>query len=166
MIVAAAENDVIGRADGNLPWHLPSDFAYFKAKTSGHPIIMGRKTYEAIGRPLPGRLNIVITHNKDYGADGCIVVDTLGLALQRALTSGADEAFVIGGGSIYAAAEPLADKLYLTRVHANPEGTTFFEYDESAWVETAREEHKADDKNEFDYSFITLARSSDTLKSL
>jgi len=159
MIVAAAENGVIGRADGNLPWHLPSDFAYFKAKTTGHPIIMGRKTFDAIGRPLPGRLNIVISGNKDFLAEGCMVVDTLDLAVQRAMASGADEAFVIGGGSIYAAAEPLADTLYLTRVHASPEGTTYFKPDESAWVETAREEHKADDKNEFDYTFITLSRS-------
>ncbi len=160
MIVAAAENDVIGRADGNLPWHLPSDFAYFKAKTSAHPIIMGRKTYEAIGRALPGRLNIVITHSKNFVAEGCIVVDELDLALQRAAASGTDEAFVIGGGSIYALAEPLAHTLYLTRVHVNPEGTTYFKYDESAWVETAREEHKADANNEFDYSFITLDRTS------
>ena len=87
-----------------------------------------------------------------------MVVDTLDLALQRAATSGADEAFVIGGGTIYAAAEPLADTLYLTRVHAKPDGTVYFKYDESAWVEVAHEEHKADDKNEFDYSFITLVR--------
>jgi len=159
MIVAAAENGVIGRADGNLPWHLPSDFAYFKAKTTGHPIIMGRKTFEAIGRPLPGRLNIVISGNKDFKAEGCMVVDTLDLALQRSMASGAAEAFVIGGGSIYALAEPLADTLYLTRVHAHPEGTTYFKYDESAWVETAREEHQADDKNEFAYTFITLSRT-------
>ena len=88
-----------------------------------------------------------------------MVVDSLNLAIQRALASGADDAFVIGGGSIYTAAEPLADKLYLTRVHAHPEGTTHFKYDESAWVETAREEHQADDKNEFDYTFITLSRA-------
>ncbi len=158
IIVAAAENDVIGRADGTLPWHLPSDFAYFKAKTTGHPIIMGRKTYESIGHPLPGRLNIVVTHSKDFAAEGCVVVGSLDLAFQRALSSGADEAFVIGGGTIYAAAEQVADTLYLTRVHATPEGTTVFKYDESSWVETAREEHTADDKNEFGYSFITLNR--------
>lgn len=160
MIVAAAENNVIGRADGNIPWHLPTDFAYFKAKTTGHPIIMGRKTYEAIGHPLPGRLNIVVTHNKDFLAEGCVAVNTLDLALQRASASGADETFVIGGGAMYASAEELADTLYLTRVHAKPDGTTFFKYDESAWVETSREEHKADDKNEYDYSFLTLSRKT------
>lgn len=157
LIVAVAENGVIGKTGVMLPWRLPADLKRFKEVTMGHPIIMGRKTYETIGRPLPGRQNIIVTRNPDYKADGCEVVSSLPEALEAAKNS--EEAFIIGGGQLFEQALPLADKLYLTLVHASPDGDVFFHYDPADWQEISNEPHEADDKNQYPYSFLTLLRN-------
>jgi len=123
IIVAAAANNVIGR-HGALPWHLPEDLRRFRALTMGKPLVMGRLTHEAIGRPLPGRRNIVISRQPGYRAEGCEVVASPAAALDAA--AGADEIMVIGGGRVYRQLLPLTDRIYLTRVHARPEGDAFF----------------------------------------
>lgn len=156
LIVAVAENGVIGKKGVIMPWRLPGEQARFKAITMGHPIIMGRTTYETIGRPLPGRQNIIVTHDPAYKAEGCEVVHSIEQALQIAQDS--EEIFIIGGNSIYEQTMPLATKLYFTRVHASPEGDTFFRYDSAEWTEISRERHPADDKNQYDYTFSVLTR--------
>lgn len=123
LIAAVAENGVIGRK-GALPWHIPSDLKRFNAVTRGHTVIMGRKTFESIGRPLPGRRNIVLTRQQDYQAEGCEIVHDLDSAF--AACAGEAEVFIGGGGEVYAATIPLADRIYLTRVKAAVEGDTFF----------------------------------------
>ena len=163
LIVAAAENGVIGR-DNQLPWHLPEDLGYFKRVTMGKPIVMGRKTYESIGRPLPGRTNIVITRNPDWQAEGVRALPdmeaALALAEEIALIDGAEELMVIGGAEIYAAALPLADRIYLTRVHADVDGDAWLpEIDWSQWQELGRERHSASDSNPYDYSFLVYGRA-------
>ena len=162
LIVAAAENDVIGR-DNKLPWHLPEDLGYFKRVTMGKPIVMGRKTFESIGRPLPGRSNLVIRRNPDWQAEGVRTLPTveaaLALAREIALIDGAEELMVIGGAEIYAAALPLADRIYLTRVHAEVAGDAHLpEIDWAEWRELARERHSAGESNPYDYSFVIYAR--------
>ena len=158
IIVAVAENGVIGKTN-TLPWYLPAEMAYFKQKTMGHPIIMGRRTHESIGRPLPGRTNIVITHDKNYEADGCQTASSLDEALIKAKAAeGANEIFVIGGESIYALALPKANKLYLTKVRATIDGDKFFEYDANGWFQVWHEKHQADAKNKYDYEFLILER--------
>jgi len=163
IVVAMAENRVIGRA-GRLPWHLPGDLKHFRRLTVGHPVIMGRKTYESIAKPLPGRTNIVVTRTPGYLAPGCTVVGSLEAALKAA-----DEAphhpperrevFIIGGAELYAQALPLVQRVYLTLVHAELEGDTFFpEFDPSGWRELSRERHEADEHHAYAYSFITLER--------
>ena len=137
IIAAVAQNGVIG-VDGDLPWRLPEDLKHFKRTTSGHPIIMGRKTYESIGRPLPKRHNIVITRNPDFEAPGCTVVHSLDAALEVAWAED-DEVWVIGGAGLYAAALPRATRLELTEVHRSVPGDTFFpEFDRTQFVERAR----------------------------
>lgn len=155
VIVAAAENGVIGKQGSMLPWNIPADLARFKRLTMGHPVIMGRKTYETIGRPLPGRKNIIATRNPEYSAGGCEIAHNLDEALAKA---GADEIFIIGGGELFRQALPLASRLYLTVVHATPEGDTTFEYDKNEWKKVSTEPHPADDKNEFAYTFVDLKR--------
>mgnify|MGYP001821762408 CR=1 FL=1 len=163
LIVAAAENDVIGR-DNQLPWHLPKDLAYFKRETMGKPIVMGRKTFESIGRPLPGRTNLVISRNPDWQAEGVRTLPTIesafALAREIALIDGAEELMVIGGAEIYAAALPLADRIYLTRVHAEVAGDAHLPaINWSQWRELSREHHSAGDGNPYDYSFVIYERS-------
>ena len=163
IIVAAAQNGVIGRNNA-LPWHLSEDLKYFKRMTMGKPIVMGRKTFESIGRPLPGRTNIVITRNETYSAEGVKVVaaleDALALAENIALIDGVDEAVVIGGAEIYATAIPVAARLYLTEVHADVEGDAFLpDIDWSQWREMSRERHVAREPNPFDYSFVVYERA-------
>ncbi len=158
LIVACADNGVIGTTDGRIPWHLPTDQQYFKTVTMGHPVIMGRTTYETIGHPLSGRQNIVVTHTSNFEAPGCTVVHTIEEALQAAQTT--DEIFIIGGGTMYQQTLPLASKIYLTRVHATPEGEVLFQYDPTEWTETSTEHHPADDRNDYDYTFSVLTRSS------
>ncbi len=159
IIVAIARNRVIGRGN-RLPWHLPADLRHFKQTTMGHPIIMGRKTYESIGRPLPGRQNIVITRNRNFRAEGCLVVHSLQEAL--AAVPDAEEVFIIGGASLYREALPLADRIYLTLVDAEVEGDTVFpELDASEWQEVRRETFAPDEKNPFGYAFVELVRKRD-----
>lgn len=155
MIVAVAKNGVIGNK-GELAWYLPAELARFKQTTMGHPIIMGRKTHESIGRALPGRQNIVITRNNHYEAPGCTVVHSLDEALQAA--KGADEVFIIGGATIYDQAMPRTDRLYLTQIDGEPEGDTLFHYNPSDWQEKSREPHPTDDKNPYAYTFLLLER--------
>lgn len=163
VIVAAAENGVIGRNNA-LPWHLPGDLRYFKRTTMGKPVIMGRKTFESIGRPLPGRTNIVITRQSNYSApDGVRVVNSLdealALAEDVALIDGAEELMVIGGEAIYAGALPLAQRLYLTEVHAEVEGDAHLPpIDWGQWRELSRERFEAVSPNPYAYSFVVYER--------
>ena len=160
LIVATADNGVIGR-QGQLPWHLPLDLKHFKQLTLGHPVLMGRRTWESIGRPLPGRANIVITRQPDWAAPGCEVAHSLAEALTLAATrSGGELVCVIGGGEIYQAALPAADVVYLTEVHhAVPDGDAFFPpLSPTDWREETRERHEADEKHAHAFSFVTLRR--------
>jgi len=159
IIAAASENNVIGRK-GELPWRQSTDLQRYRALTSGKTIIMGRKTHEAIGRPLPNRVNIVITRQeKDY--PGCVVVHSLDEALAAAKRSGAAEAWVIGGGELYREALPVVDRIELTRIHVTiPDGDAFFpELDLTVWKEVMREDHPADEKNEHAYTFLTYEKA-------
>ena len=153
-VVAAAANNAIGK-DNQLLWHLPTDLKHFKTITSGHTIIMGRKTFDSMGKPLPNRRNIVITRNQDLKIDGATVTQSLDQALE--LCNDEAEVFVIGGAEIYKAALDRTDKIYLTRVHKSFEGDAYFpDLDPEKWTEVAREDHAADEKNPIDFSFITL----------
>ena len=156
IIVALSENHVIG-AGNQLPWRLSADLKRVKALTMGHHLIMGRKTYESIGRPLPGRTNVIITRNADYRPEGCQTVDSLNAALEMAKAD--PEVFVFGGGEIFREALPLVNKIYMTKVHCSIAGDTHFpSLNPVEWVEVENLSFKADEKNEFDYSFITLER--------
>lgn len=162
LIWAMSRNRVIGRNNA-LPWYLPEDLKYFKRVTMGKPIIMGRKTWESIGRPLPGRTNIVISRQADLQIEGVKVVDSLDAAIRHAenicLIDGVDEAVVIGGAEIYALALPKAARLYMTQVHAEVHGDAFFpQIDLDAWQELAREDFAASGANPYDYSFVVLER--------
>ncbi len=162
LVVAVAENGVIGKA-GGLPWHLPSDLKHFRELTMNKPLIMGRKTYLSIGKPLDGRDNIVITGNRDFGAKGIFTATSaeaaMKLARDKARERGANEIVVIGGAQIYALMLPLAARIYLTQVHARPGGDTFFpKPDEAQWRETSRERHSAGPRDSADYSFAVLVR--------
>jgi dihydrofolate reductase len=162
-----AKNQTIG-IDNTLPWHLPNDLKYFKQVTMAKPIIMGRKTYESIGRPLPGRTNIVITRQADYQAEGIVVVNSLQQALDKAedisFVAGHEEVMVIGGAEIYQQALLQADRLYITHVHAEIDGDAFFpQVDWNDWQEIKSESHQADPegsekRNPFDYSFVVYDR--------
>jgi dihydrofolate reductase len=157
LIAAFAQNRVVG-INNTLPWHLPEDLKYFKRTTSGKAIIMGRKTYESIGRPLPNRTNIVVSRNPDFTAEGIVTVTTLEAAIKHAesvnLINGIDEVMIIGGAAIYEASLPMADRLYLTHVHAEVKGDAYFpEVDFSDWNEVGREDFSKDNSNPFDYSF-------------
>lgn len=164
IIVAQAQNRVIG-INNNLPWHLPEDLRYFKQVTMGKPIIMGRKTFDSIGRPLPGRTNIVITRDGSYQPEGVKVVNSLEAARELAESictiDGCDEAMVIGGAQIYEQALSLADRLYLTQVHADVNGDAWFpEFHPGDWMEMGRDDFTASGHNPYDYSFIVLQRIS------
>ena len=162
VIVAAAENGVIGR-NNELPWHLSEDLKYFRRVTMGKPLVMGRATFESIGRPLPGRTNIVVSRRAGYAPEGVRVVTSvegaLDLARDIALLDGAEELMVIGGAQIYAAALPLADRLYFTEVHAHVEGDARLpQIDWSTWREVSRERHAAVEPNPYAYSFVVYER--------
>lgn len=157
-VVALARNRVIG-SENRIPWYLSADLKYFKRITTGHHIIMGRKSYESIGRPLPRRTNIVISRDPFLAISGCIVVHSLAEALAVAERNGETEAMIIGGGDIYRQAFPLLDKLYLTEVDAEVSGDVYFpEWDETEWEEIFREPHTADEQNDYDFLFRTLVR--------
>ena len=156
MIAAAAENNALGK-DNELVWHLPDDFKRFKNLTSGHPIIMGRKTFESFQKPLPNRLHIIITRQKNYQAEGCLVVSNLENAI--ALTDKNQDAFVIGGGEIYKLALSFTDKIELTRVHDSFEADTYFpEIDEKEWQLIHEEYHPKDEKHKIDFTYQTFTR--------
>lgn len=161
LIVAAADNGIIGR-DNALPWNLPADLAHFRRQTLGKPILMGRLTFESIGRPLPGRTNIVITRNPVYRAEGIKVVPSLAAALELAedvaLIDGAEELMVIGGAQIYDLALPQAQRIYMTRVHIEPAGDAHLpSIDWDDWTETTRARHDADGEHPA-YSFLEYTR--------
>lgn len=155
LIVAHARNRVIGHG-GGMPWHLPADLAHFKAVTMGKPIVMGRRTYESIGKPLPGRRNIVLTSDHAFLADGILAAHSLDEAL--ALAGETDEVMVIGGGHLYREALPYARRVYLTEIDAAVAGDTFFPDLEGDWREVAREDRAADELNPYPLSFVTLER--------
>ena len=162
LIVAAAENGVIGRG-GKLPWRLSADLIRFKRLTWGHPIVMGRRTWESIGRPLPGRTSIVVTRQADFdaGFDDVVVAQDVPSALERAARAegGDEEIFIIGGSQIYEAALPHARRIYLTRVAAEVEGDAYLPaIDWSEWNQLACEPHPADAKNQYAYAFETYER--------
>ena len=159
IVVAIAENSAIGK-DNQLLWHLPADLKHFKQITSGHTIIMGRKTYDSIGKPLPNRRNIVITRNEDLKIEGVEVVNALDQALAICKDENAQqEVFIIGGAEIYKYALEKTDRIYLTRVHENYEADTFFpEIAQDQWQETDIEHHQPDEKNKVAYTFSTLVR--------
>lgn len=153
LLVAAGENNVIGK-DNQLPWHLPGDLRYFKNQTWGMPILMGRKTFDSIGKPLPGRRSIVITRNRQWQHDGVAVVHSLDEAIAAGTGFGAREIFVIGGAEIFASALPAAQRLYLTRVHQAFEGDAFLPpFSESEWELVSERRCAADEKNPYAHSF-------------
>lgn len=155
LIVARARNGTIGR-DNTLPWRLPEDLKHFKQTTMGAPVVMGRKTWDSIGRPLPGRRNIVVSRNRDLTLEGAEVVGSLEDA-QR-LCVGVEQVFLIGGAQLYAEALPSADRLVVTEIDADIPGDAFFpEVDRTRWIETARETHHSE-ANGFDYAFVTYER--------
>ena len=163
LVVAVAENGVIGR-NGGMPWHLPSELKRFKALTMGKPVLMGRKTYESIGRPLPGRANIVLTRDRDFKAPGIIVVanlkEALAVAAKEAERLNADEISVIGGTSLFQETLPHADRIYLSEVHASPPGDTYFpDYDRGEWREVSREGPLREPGEPHAYSFVVLERN-------
>lgn len=156
IIVAVSTNNVIG-VKGDLPWRLPDDLRRFKRLTMGKPIVMGRRTWESIGRPLPGRQNIVLTRRSGFDAPGCDVVQSPAEALAAA--GDADETMIIGGSQIYALFLPKASRLYLTRVHAKIDGDTHFpEIEANEWQLVASKAHQADDINQFAFEFTTYQR--------
>ncbi|MDR5772223.1 MULTISPECIES: dihydrofolate reductase [unclassified Caballeronia] len=161
LIVARARNGVIGR-DNDLPWRLPEDLAFFKRTTMGAPIIMGRKTHESIGRPLPGRRNIVVSRDATRRYTGCDTVTSLADALSLAAADHASEAFVIGGAQLYGDAIAQADKLIVTEIDADFEGNTHFPAPDAAhWQEVARDPRRAAPPNAFDFAFVTYRRRAD-----
>jgi dihydrofolate reductase len=160
LVVAVARNGIIGK-DGGLPWRIPGELARFKALTTGHPVIMGRKTYQSIGKPLPGRTNIVVSRNRALAFDGAEVVTSLDDALAlAAFGRGGDDAMVIGGAEIYALTLPDATRLVLTEVAAEIDGDTYFpDFDRREWRETARESVETDGADVPNYSVVTLQRN-------
>jgi len=155
-VLAVADNGVIGR-DNALPWRLPADLRHFKALTLGKPVLMGRRTFESLGRPLPGRHNIVMSRDPAWTADGITVVGSVDAAVGAA--GGAEELMVIGGAEVYRRCWPRLARIELTRVHAAPPGDTWLEgVDWTAWQAASTERHPADEHNEYDYSFVTLTR--------
>ncbi|MFT4031477.1 MAG: dihydrofolate reductase [Siphonobacter sp.] len=155
LIVAVAENGAIGK-DNQLLWHLPDDLKRFKQLTTGHPVIMGRKTYESIGKPLPNRTNIIITRDQNYTAEGCVVVSSVEEALYAN-----EDVYIIGGAEIYRQTLPYADNIHLTEVHTSIEGDTFFpKIAVDEWLELNREHHPADEKHQYSFDFVKLTRTN------
>ncbi|MEF1304110.1 type 3 dihydrofolate reductase [Vibrio owensii] len=155
MIAAMADNRIIGK-DNQMPWHLPADFAWFKRCTMGKPVVMGRKTYESIGRPLPGRLNIVISRDASLSIEGVTTVTSIEQALEVA--GEVEEVMIIGGGAIYAACLPMANKLYVTHIEAEIDGDTQFPDWGSEFKETYSEAYQADEKNAYNMRFTILEK--------
>lgn len=159
LIVAMSSNRAIGLAN-QMPWHLSADLKRFKQITMGHPILMGRKTFESIGRPLPGRTNIIVSRNLAYSAEGCVVVESVEAAISHGCQL-ANEVFVIGGSTLYEATLPIAGSLYITQINQTFDGDTFFpDFDANDWVEIEREDVMDDTRVSFSYSFLKLQRMS------
>ncbi|APG60319.1 dihydrofolate reductase [Christiangramia salexigens] len=157
MIAAAAENNALGK-DNDLVWHLPDDFKRFKRLTSGHHIIMGRKTFESFPKLLPDRTHVIITRKKDYNPDGCIVVNSLEEAVKVSKLD--DQPFIIGGGEIYKMGMEIADRIELTRVHGEFDADTYFpEIDENKWKVVKDQFHEKDEKHKFAFTYLTYERS-------
>ena len=159
IIAAKSTNNVIGK-DNDLVWHMPADLKFFKNKTKGKLVIMGRKTFASIGnKPLPGRPTIIITRNPDFKADGCWVVDNIEKAFAIALAEGQDEVYILGGAQIYEETILQADKMFITEIKSTFEGDAFFpEIDMNYWVEVSREEFEPDEKNKHPYAFVEYRR--------
>ena len=158
IIVAASENNVIG-INNHLPWHLPVDMKYFKDTTMGKPIVMGRKSFEELGRVLPGRPNIMITRQKEYAAEGLYIVSSLEAGIEKAKTFGTEEIFVTGGGEIFKMALSIVDRVYLTRVHATVDGDTYFpEFDTTGWKLVKNDRHEKDEKHAYALTFQVWER--------
>ena len=159
IIAAVASNNIIGR-DNKLPWHMPADLKWFKKLTMGHHVLMGRKTFEEFKKPLPGRTNVVITRNPNWSADGVAMARSLDEAISKAEAAGDPEIFVIGGAEVFAQVLHRAGRMYITRIHAEPEGDTFFpEFDDvNEWKLVDSEHFEADEKNAYPYSFLTYER--------
>lgn len=156
MVAAIAENNALGK-DNDLLWHLPDDFKRFKQITSGHYIIMGRKTFESFPKPLPNRTHVIITRQKEYHPEGCIVVDSMEKAIEVCPKD--EDIFIIGGGEIYNLGMDFADSIELTRVHENFEADTFFpEIDKNKWQLVSEEYHLADERHKFDFSYQTFTK--------
>lgn len=153
-----AENRVIGK-DNQLIWHMPTDLKHFKSLTQGHHVIMGRKTYESMGKPLPNRTNIIITRDTQYTAEGCVVVHDIKDAIKKA--EGDAQPFITGGSEIYKLALPYAKTIELSIIHGSFEGDTFFpEFDEKIWKLESKEAHLADDRNPYDYDFLRYVKQA------
>jgi dihydrofolate reductase len=160
-IVAASENNVIG-SKGDMPWHLPNDFKYFKNKTWGMPVIMGRKSYEALKKSLPGRINIVVTKKTDFQPEDVFVVNNIEDAIAKAKESDAKEIFIIGGGEIFKQTIDIVSRIYLTRVHATVEGDTYYpEIKKDKWKLVSEQSFPADDKNNYPYTFEVWEKNID-----
>ncbi|MGK6351442.1 dihydrofolate reductase [Parapedobacter sp. DT-150] len=156
-IVAAATNGAIGK-DNQMLWHLPNDLRFFKRTTSGHPVIMGRKTFESLGKPLPNRRNIIITRQPDYAVAGAEVVHSLAAALERCTDEGA--VFIVGGAEIYRQALPIIHRIYLTRVHTSVNGDAYFpKLDETEWTLVSAEDHAPDERHAYGYTFMLYERT-------
>jgi len=160
IIAAVASNNIIGR-DNKLPWHMPADLKWFKRLTMGHHVLMGRKTFEEFRKPLPGRVNVVATRNPNWSADGVAIARSVDEAISKAEAAGDAEIFIIGGAEIFAQVLHRADRMYITRIHAEPEGDTFFpEFDDvNEWKLVDAEHCEADEKNAYPYSFLTYERA-------
>ncbi|MBX9996073.1 dihydrofolate reductase [Priestia aryabhattai] len=157
-IFAMDKNRLIGKGN-SLPWHLPADLKFFKQVTTGHPVVMGRKTHESIGKPLPGRENIILTRNISYDAKGCTVLNSIS-AIEEMGKKEKKEIFIIGGAEIYKLAFPIADRLYITTIDEEFEGDTYFpEFNESEWRLVSREKGLKDEKNPYDYYFTIYERN-------
>ncbi|GAA1372713.1 dihydrofolate reductase [Peribacillus frigoritolerans] len=157
LIVAMDQNRVIGK-NNKLPWHLPADLQYFKKVTMGHPIVMGRKTFESIGRVLPGRENVIVTRNQEFKAEGCVVLHDIA-QIKMFADNHEEEVFVIGGAEIFKEILPFTDRLYITEIHETFEGDTFFpEIDENEWDEISSNPGNIDEKNRFAHDFIILQK--------
>lgn len=160
IIVAVANENVIG-AKNTLPWHLPADMLHFKTLTTNHPVIMGQKTHESIGKVLPNRTNIVVSDNPNYQSKGCVVVHTLDDAFKAAEKTSSNECFIIGGASIYQQTLDMVDRIYLTQIHHQFEGDVFFpKIDKQKWQLISCQEHKADNQNPYPFDFCLYQRLS------
>jgi len=158
IIVAVSENGIIG-LDNQLIWRLPDDLKRFKKLTLGHPMIMGRKTFESIGKPLPGRQSIIVTRDKDFSFEGTIVVHSVQEAIEVAKKIETEEAFIIGGGDIYRQVQGNCDRLYITEVHTQTQGDTFFQIEKpELWQEIERTHHDTDENHAFSFDFVNLSR--------